>query len=87
MDSEARLFRADDGREWITTLEAPGSILRGPPEMENAGGMLPEDAIYIVFRSGGETLSEEYTALSALEDLSDDDLQTWFRAARSGHGL
>lgn len=61
--------------------------MRVSPALENAGGMLPEEAVYIVFRSGDETLREEYTGLSALEDLSDDDLREWFRAARRGHGL
>lgn len=87
MDEDTRIFRSDDGREWIATLEAPGSVMRVPPEMENVGGMLPEEAIQIVFRSGEDTLREEYTGLTMLEDLSDDDLREWFRAAQRGRGL
>ncbi len=63
MPEDTRIYRSEDGREWSTTLEAPGSVMRVPPELENAGGMLPEEAIHIVFRSGDETLREEYTGL------------------------
>ncbi len=87
MDEDTRIFRSDDGREWSATLEALGSVMRVPPEMENVGGMLPEEAIHIVFRSGEETLREEYTGLTMLQDMSDDDLREWFRAARRGRGL
>jgi hypothetical protein len=87
MDDQTRTFHSDDGREWSAALEAPGTVMRVPPELENAGGMLPEEAIHIVFRSGEETLREEYTGLTMLEDMSDDDLREWFRAARRGRGL
>lgn len=80
-------FRSDDGREWIVTLEAPGSVMYVPPELENSGGMLPEDAVRIVFRSGEQMLGEEYTSLTPVEDLDHDGLRRWFEAARRGRGL
>ena len=82
-----RTYRSDDGREWVVTLEAPGRLLAVPPELERSGANLPEHQLRITFTSGDEVLSEEYTALTALEDLSQDDLDEWFTAARRGRGL
>ena len=80
-------YRSKDGREWWVTLEAPGKILSVPPDLEKSGALLPEHQIRIVFTSGDERLSEEYTELAALEDLSEDDLDEWFEAAQKGEGL
>ena len=87
MSEGERTYRSDDGRTWTVTLEAPGALLGVDPELRNAGAMLPEEAVQLVFRSGEETLTEEYTGLSAVEDLSDDDLRGWFEAARRGRGM
>lgn len=87
MSLHERTFRTEDGRAWSVSLEGSRLGLSGPPELENAGGMLPEESIRIVFRSGDETLSEEYTGLAAVEDLSDGDLRRWFEAASAGRGL
>ena len=81
------LYTDDDGREWQVTLEAPGKILSVPPSLEKSGAMLPEHEVRIVFTSGDVVLSEEYTALTPLEDLSDDDLQEWLEAAEKGSGV
>lgn len=86
MDGE-RIFRSEDGREWVVTLDAPGKVLSVPASLEKSGALLPEHAIYIVFSSGEETLREEYTAFSSVDDLSEDELQEWFDAARARHGL
>ena len=85
MSLEERTFRSEDGRAWTVSLEGSGIALGSG--VENAGGMLPTEAVRIVFRSGDETLSEEYTGLAAVEDLSDGDLRDWFEAARRGRGL
>ncbi|HEV2147758.1 MAG TPA: hypothetical protein VGR37_10180 [Longimicrobiaceae bacterium] len=82
-----RTFRSDDGRSWTVALEGSRIGMSGPPVLENAGGMLPEESVRIVFRSGDETLSEEYTGLAAAEDLSEGDLRRWFEAASRGGGL
>ena len=82
-----RTFRSDDGREWTASLEGSGIATSGPLELENAGGNLPSEAVRIVFRSGDQTLSEEYTGLAAVEDLSEGDLRDWFEAASRGRGL
>jgi hypothetical protein len=82
-----RSFRARDGREWTAALEAPGSLLGVPPELKNVGAMLPEEAVRIVFRSGEETVGEEYTGLTPVEELSEEDLQEWLDAAMRGRGL
>lgn len=87
MSLHERTFRSGDGRAWAVTLEGSLMGFSTAPELENAGGMLPEEAVRIVFRSGDETLSEEYTGLAAVEDLSDDDLERWFEAAARGGGL
>lgn len=86
MEGERR-YRSEDGREWVVTLDAPGRLLSVPPELERSGANLPEHQIRIVFTSGEESFSEEYTAMAAVEDLSDDELAEWFRAARRGHGV
>lgn len=86
MDDEIR-YTSGDGKEWIVSLESPGKLLSVDPDLENSGANLPEHEIRIVFRSGGTELSEEYTALTSLEDLSDDDLEEWFEAARTGSGV
>lgn len=85
MSLEERTFRSEDGRAWTVSLEGSGISLGSG--VENAGGMLPTEAIRIVFRSGEATLSEEYTGLAAVEDLSDGDLRDWFEAAARGRGL
>ena len=87
MTEEGRTFRTEDGRAWTVSLEGSGIGLSGPPELENAGGMLPTETVRIVFRSGDRELSEEYTGLAAVEDLSEGDLRDWFEAAERGRGL
>lgn len=87
MPLHGRTFRSEDGRVWTATLEGSRIGMSGPPVLENAGGMLPEEAVRIVFRSGDETISEEYTGLAAVEDLSEGDLREWFESARQGGGL
>ena len=81
------LYTAEDGRDWQVTLEAPGKVLSVPPSLEKSGAMLPEHELRIFFRSGDLEVSEEYTALTPLEDLSDDELKTWLDAAIRGSGL
>jgi len=81
------VYRAQDGRDWVVTLESPGKILSVPPELERSGALLPEHEVRIVFTSGEESHSEEYTALARLEDLSEDELAEWFEAARRHEGL
>lgn len=80
-------FRANDGREWDVTLDAPGKVLSVDPELEKSGALLPEHQVRIVFTSGGEEYSEEYTEMSLLQDLSEDELQEWLDAARRGRGV
>jgi hypothetical protein len=80
-------YVSEDGREWMVTLEAPGKVLSVPPSLEKSGANLPEHQLQIVFTSGDETYSEEYTALRALEDLSEGNLKEWFEAARRGDGV
>lgn len=82
-----RSYRSPDGREWIVTLEAPGRILSVPPDLEKSGALLPEHQVKIVFTSGDETLSEEYTEMALLDDLTEDDLTEWFEAAVRGRGV
>lgn len=83
----ARTYRAPDGRDWLVTLEAPGKVMSVPPSLEKSGAMLPEHEVRIVFSSGEESISEEYTELAAVEDLSDDDLREWWQAAKEHRGL
>lgn len=85
--TDQRVFRAEDGTEWTVTLDAPGRLLAVPPSLERSGANLPEHQIRIVFTSGEQSFSEEYTSLTLLEDLSDSELNEWFRAARRGHGV
>jgi hypothetical protein len=85
--SGERRYRSEDGREWVVTLDAPGRVLSVPPELERSGANLPEHQLQIVFRAGDEALTQEYTAFTPLEDLSDDDLEEWYRAAVEGRGL
>lgn len=80
------LYTDSEGREWKVTLEAPGKLLSVDPDLEKSGAMLPEHEIRIVFTSGETSFSEEYTAMTALEDLSDEDLEEWFEAAMRGEG-
>lgn len=80
-------YQSADGRQWTVTLEAPGKVLSVPPDMEKSGAMLPEHQLRIVFSSGEEEYSDEYTEFAALEDLSSDDLDEWFEAARKGEGV
>jgi hypothetical protein len=87
MTEEERTFRTEDGRAWTVSLEGSGIGFSGPPELENAGGNLPTETVRIVFRSGDRELSEEYTGLAAVEDLSESDLRDWFEAAERGRGL
>jgi len=81
------LYTDGDGREWEVTLEAPGKVLSVPPSLEKSGALLPEHELRIVFSSGEEVVSHEYTAMASLEDLSDGELEEWLKAARSGEGL
>ena len=81
------IFRGNDGREWDVTLDAPGKVLSVDPELEKSGALLPEHQVQIVFSSGDERYSEEYTEMSLLEDLSEDELQEWLDAARRGRGV
>jgi hypothetical protein len=81
------LYTDDDGREWRVTLESPGKVLSVSPSLEKSGALLPEHEVRIVFTSGDDVVSHEYTALTPLEDLSDEEIQEWLEAARSGHGL
>lgn len=83
----ARTYRAPDGRDWLVTLESPGKVMSVPPSLEKSGAMLPEHEVRIVFSSGEESISEEYTELAAVEDLSDDDLREWWQAAKEHRGL
>ena len=80
-------YRSEDGKEWWVTLESPGKLFSVSPDLEKSGAMLPEHQIRIVFTSGEECYSDEYTEFAALEDLSEGDLAEWLAAARSGHGL
>ena len=80
-------YRSRDGRDWEVTLDAPGKVLSVPPELERSGALLPEHQIRIVFSSGEEEYSEEYTELARLEDLSEDELEEWLAAARRGRGV
>lgn len=80
-------YRSEDGTEWLVTLEAPGKVLSVSPDLEKSGALLPEHQVLIVFSSGEQRLSEEYTELALLEDLTEDDLKEWFQAARRGHGV
>ena len=81
------LYRSPDGREWEVTLDAPGKVLSVAPELERSGALLPEHQLQIVFSSGDERYSEEYTQLAPLEDLSSDELEGWLQAARRGKGV
>lgn len=81
------IYTSDDGREWLVSLEAPGKVLSVPESLEKAGGLLPEHELRIVFRSGDRKVSQEYTAMTPLEDLSDNDLREWYEAAVRGEGL
>jgi hypothetical protein len=81
------LYTAGDGQEWKVTLESPGKVLSVPPSLEKSGALLPEHEVRIVFASADRTVSHEYTALTPLEDLSDDELEELLRAALSGSGL
>ena len=81
------LYRSQDGREWDVTLDAPGKLLSVAPELERSGALLPEHQLQIVFSSGDERYSEEYTELAPLEDLSEDELEEWLQAARKGKGV
>lgn len=81
------LYTDSDGREWKVTLEAPGKLMSVDPDLEKSGAMLPEHEIRIVFTSGDASFSEEYTAMTPLEDLSDEDLDEWYEAAMRGEGV
>ena len=81
------VYRSPDGREWVVTLESPGTLLSVAPELERSGALLPQHEVRIVFTSGEETFSEEYTALAPLEDLTGSELDQWFEAARRQQGL
>jgi len=81
------IYTSDDGRDWMVSFESPGKLLSVHPSLEKSGAMLPKHKVRIVFTSGDEVLSEEYTALTLLEDLTDDELEEWFRAARAKRGL
>lgn len=85
--SDVIQFQANDGRTWNVSLDNPGRVLAVSPDVENSGANLPEHAIQIIFESGDTTVTEEYTAMTPLEDLSDDDLQEWLDAALEGEGV
>jgi hypothetical protein len=85
--TEDRTYRSEDGREWIVTLEAPGKLLSVPPSLERSGANLPEHQILIVFSSGEDSVSEEYTSMTPLEALSESQLKEWFDAAIRGEGV
>lgn len=87
MNPGERRFRSEDGQEWRVSIEPPEIVMSVAPELVNSGAMLPQESARIVFRSGSEVLSEEFTGLGMVEDLSEEDLRTWFRAARRGRGL
>lgn len=80
-------YQSEDGREWWVTLEAPGRVMSVSPDLEKSGAMLPEHQVQIVFTSGEERFSEEYTELSELEALSPGEMDEWFKAARRGRGV
>lgn len=80
-------YRAKDGREWEVSLEAPGKVLSVSPELEKSGALLPEHQLQIVFTDGEERYAEEYTEMSPLEDLSENELEEWLTAARRGKGV
>lgn len=80
-------FREEDGREWEVTLDAPGKVLSVAPELEKSGALLPQNQVQIVFESGDERYSREYTAMSLLDDLSPAELQEWLDSARRGEGV
>lgn len=81
------IYTTDDGREWIVTLESPGKVLAVPASLEKSGALLPEHEVRIVFRSGNRELSHEYTALTPLEDLSEEELRDLYHAAAAHTGL
>lgn len=81
------MYRSSDGRPWTVTFDSPGSLLRVDPELEKSGALLPEHEVRIVFTSGEESHSAEYTALARLEDLSENEMEEWFEAARRQQGL
>jgi len=81
------LYTAPDGREWVVTLESPGKALSVDPSLDKSGALLPEHEVRIVFTSGDQVVSEEYTALTPLEDLSEAELEEWLQAALRGSGL
>jgi hypothetical protein len=81
------IYTDADGREWTVTLESPGKILSVPASLEKSGALLPEHEVRIVFTSGEESVSQEYTAMVPLEDLSAAELAEWFDGAISGSGL
>ena len=70
-------------RRRVVTHEA----LSVAPELEKSGALLPQNQVQIVFESGDERYSEEYTEMSLLEDLSPKELQEWLDAARRGKGV
>lgn len=83
----ARTYRAPDGRDWLVTLESPGEVMSVPPSLEKSGALLPEHEVRIVFTSGSDRISQEYTELALVEDLSEDDLKEWWEAAKDERGL
>lgn len=83
----ARRYQAPDGREWLVTLESPGKVMSVPASLEKSGALLPEHEVRIVFTSGSESISQEYTELAPVEDLSEDDLREWWEAASQERGL
>jgi hypothetical protein len=80
-------YRSKDGREWRVTLEDPALALGGPPTVPKSGGLPPQEGVRIVFTSGDMQYSEEYFGLSEPEDLSPEELDEWFEAAKRGKGV
>jgi len=75
-------FTDESGREWRVSLEMLGLTEESMGRFQTSGAQLPHLAAQIVFRSGDEVLTEEYTSLTPVKDLDKGDLKQWYRAAR-----
>jgi len=75
-------FNDESGREWRVSLEMLGLTEESMGRFQTSGAPLPHLAAQIVFRSGDEVLTEEYTSLTPVKDLDEADLKQWYRAAR-----
>jgi hypothetical protein len=72
----------EDGREWHVDIEAVGLGVEAMHDFERSGAQLPHEAAHIVFRSGEDTLTEDYRGLKTPWEMSEKELAKWFRAAR-----